>query len=412
MTQSSSSSSSATRKRCPACKSMVPLAASICEVCGHEFGSTQAIPKAAARRERHGSARADQPARSSLVGIAGISLALLGLVLGAMLFLPRLLGDAPATQPVAMPAVTIVQPQLTPQQAAEPMAVAAAPVELPTPTEPPPPMPLPSPTPIPPIEYTVREGDTCGGIALRYGISVQALAAANQLDPTFCLIRIGQTLRVPVPTPTPGPTATFPPGYTPPPSPTPPPVIVHTVQSGDTCGGIAQRYGVPVALLRAQNNLDEACVIRVGQVLTLTLATPTPVPTLTPVVAQTPTPRSSYPPPILVGPADGAQFGEQQAVVTLQWVTVGLLQPDEWYVVQVQPSGAVTVPIYETKSTSIKLTQDILGDAQEREIAWWVQVRRRAGVDPATGERRYVELSLPSVAHRFTWRRPIATPTP
>lgn len=391
----------------------MPLAASACEICGHEFGSTQAIPKQALRgAQAEHEARESRRSGSALVGVVGVSLALLGLVLGAMLLLPRLLGDRAATQPLPAPAVTIVQPQLTLQPAVEPVAVAAAPVAPPTPTEPPPPTPLPSPTPIPPVEYTVREGDTCGAIALRYGISVQALATANQLDPNFCLIRVGQTLRVPVPTPTPGPTATFPPGYTPPPSPTPPSVIVHTVQSGDTCGGIAQRYGVPVTLLREQNNLDEACVIRVGQVLTLTFTTPTPVPTLTPVVAQTPTPRSGYPPPILVSPVDNAQFDEQQSIVTLQWLTVGLLQPDEWYVIQVQPSGAITVPIYETKSTSIKLTQDILGDAQEREIAWWVQVRRLIGTDPATGERRYVELSLPSAAHRFTWRKSVATPTP
>lgn len=47
----------------------------------------------------------------------------------------------------------------------------------------------------PPIWYTVKPGDTLGGIARRYGISVAGLKKANGL--TSDLIRAGQKLRIP-----------------------------------------------------------------------------------------------------------------------------------------------------------------------------------------------------------------------
>jgi len=50
------------------------------------------------------------------------------------------------------------------------------------------------------------------------------------------------------------------------------PVATHTVTSGDTLAGIAQRTGVPVELLAADNGLDDPDRIRAGQVLTV--ATP------------------------------------------------------------------------------------------------------------------------------------------
>jgi len=268
---------------------------------------------------------------------------------------------------------------------------------------------LPTPTPPPPLEYTVRDGDTCGGIALRFGVPLATLIAANNLDPNLCLIRVGDRLVIPLPTPTPDPNATL--VVNPPPAADRPAQIVYTVQTGDTCSGIAQKINVPLEILVAQNNLDANCLIRAGQVLTVIFATPTPFQSPTPIVAQTPTPRVGYDAPIVIAPANGAQISEAQRAVTLQWLTVGLLGSEEWYVVQVQPTGAITVPIFETKATSLKITQDILGERGESEIVWWVQVKRLMGVDPLTNQRVYVELSPPSAARAFVWRRPLpATP--
>ena len=52
----------------------------------------------------------------------------------------------------------------------------------------------PSPTQ---VLYTVQNGDTLGGIALRFGVTVEAIQAANNLDTT--LIYVGQVLQIPQP---------------------------------------------------------------------------------------------------------------------------------------------------------------------------------------------------------------------
>ncbi len=405
----------------------------MCEICGHEFGTTQAIPRARLeeteaaarprpRRPNPGVTHQPAPRRQSVMarvpwGVIGVLAVIAFVVVGAML----LAEHSGLTQTSAEPTVEILF-----QESADPEdGVIVVTAQLATPptstSEPPTATPAPSPTPVPPIEYTVQAGDTCGGIAQRFGIGLGTLAAANNLDTNTCLIRVGDKLIIPVPTPTPVPTETLPPGAPPPttgpvsaePTVTRPAQIVHVVKGGETCLEIAQRYNVPLESLMQQNNLDSNCLIRINQVLTVTFATPTPFLSPTPFILQTPTPRAGYSAPSVILPQDDAQISGTQEIVTLQWLTVGLLQQDEWYVVQVQPSGAITVPIFETKATSLKLTQDILGDWQERDIAWWVQVKRFVGIEPGTGQRIYVEISPPSAVRSFVWRkRPESTATP
>lgn len=338
----------------------------------------------------------------------GVIAVIAGLLVGALLLLRD--GGLGAT---ASPTIQVIVNTPIGGQAG---ITAEAPTALPTATlVPATPTPAPTATPVPPVEYTIVAGDTCGGIAQKFGVGLNELLAFNGIDEN-CLIRAGDTLKIPVPTPTAGPTAdgataqpTLPPNAGP--TGTVPPLITYKVASGDTCIDIAQRFNVTIEFLRTQNNLDENCALSIGQELRLVFATATPEFTVTPFVLQTPTPRAGYAAPVLVAPQNGAAFGEGDTLVTLQWLTVGLLKPDEWYVVQVQPSKAITVPIYQTKATSLKLTQDLLAGNIEDKVTWFVQVRRRAGND-ATGNPTYVDVSLPSEVRNFTWRKPISTPTP
>jgi LysM repeat protein len=99
-----------------------------------------------------------------------------------------------------------------------------------------------------PSSVVVQSGDTLGSIAARNGVSIQALLKANNLTATSTL-KIGQVLNIP------GGSSSQKTGSI-------------TVQSGDTLGSIANRYGVSVATLRSMNGLSSDNV-SVGQVLRL-----------------------------------------------------------------------------------------------------------------------------------------------
>lgn len=341
-------------------------------------------------------------------GVIGVVAVITGLLAGAMLLLRS--GGLPTA---ISPTIQVI---VNTPDAAQAGTIAEAPTVLPTGTlVPATPTPVPTATPIPPQEYTIVAGDTCGGIAQKFGVGLNELLAFNGIDEN-CLIRAGDTIKIPVPTPTAGPTPegataqpTLPPNAGP--TGTVPPLITHKVAAGDTCIAVAQQYNVTVEFLRAQNGLDENCALSIGQELKLVFSTATPEFTVTPFVLQTPTPRAGYAAPVLVAPQHGAAFSEGHTLVTLQWLTVGLLKQDEWYVVQVQPGKAITVPIYQTKATSLKLTQDLLAGNAEATVTWFVQVKRRAGSD-ANGNPVYEDVSPSSEVRTFTWRKPINTPTP
>lgn len=72
----------------------------------------------------------------------------------------------------------------------------------------------PPPTPTPQLTHIVKSGDTAWAIALRYGLTLEQLAAFNNIAPE-AILQIGQELLVRPPTPTPEPTPTATPTLTP-----------------------------------------------------------------------------------------------------------------------------------------------------------------------------------------------------
>ncbi len=100
--------------------------------------------------------------------------------------------------------------------------------------------------------YTVQAGDTLGGIATQYGVSVASLESANGItNPTD--LQIGEVLSIP----SGGGSAAASSGST------------YTVQAGDTLGGIAAQYGVSVASLQSANGITDPTALQIGQVLTI-----------------------------------------------------------------------------------------------------------------------------------------------
>jgi LysM repeat protein len=93
---------------------------------------------------------------------------------------------APQTQPTTAPAPPAGQgAQAPPQAQAQPQPTA-------------PPAPQPTPTILPnQRQHTVQGGDTLFAIAQRYGTTVDAIVAANNLSSRSVTLRIGQVLVIP-----------------------------------------------------------------------------------------------------------------------------------------------------------------------------------------------------------------------
>ena len=109
--------------------------------------------------------------------------------------------------------------------------------------------------------YRVKVGDTLSGIAVRTGVSVAALRAANPRLKTADAVQAGWVLTVP--TSSAARTAA-----------TPVKAGTYIVRAGDTLSGIAVRTGVSVAGLRAANpRLKTADAVQAGWVLTVPTST-------------------------------------------------------------------------------------------------------------------------------------------
>ncbi|MCL4533851.1 MAG: LysM peptidoglycan-binding domain-containing protein [Bacteroidetes bacterium] len=128
-----------------------------------------------------------------------------------------------------------------------------------------------------PSRHTVQPGETLSQIAERYGVSVDAIAAANKLQDRDNL-KMGQELVIPAPgapTPVAAPMSPAPPAPAAPapaaPAPAPteaaPAVTRYRVVPGDTLNSIAQQFGVSTADLIQANNLANGDDIRIDQEL-------------------------------------------------------------------------------------------------------------------------------------------------
>jgi len=118
--------------------------------------------------------------------------------------------------------------------------------------------------------HVVQRGENLYRIALRYGTTFRALAAANGIV-NVNHIYVGQRLVIPGD------------GAAPAPSPQPAPSgQTYTVQRGDTLSAIALRYGVSMWTLAQLNGIRNPSFIYVGQVLRIpgggSSAPPTPSP--------------------------------------------------------------------------------------------------------------------------------------
>lgn len=103
--------------------------------------------------------------------------------------------DCPAPEVIVVTATFEATDVLLPSPSATETAIIEfTPTTTPLPTE----SPYPTETQVPTatqVLYTIQRGDTLGGVALRFGVTVEAIQALNNLETT--MIYVGQVLQIP-----------------------------------------------------------------------------------------------------------------------------------------------------------------------------------------------------------------------
>lgn len=112
--------------------------------------------------------------------------------------------------------------------------------------------------------HVVAPGDTLYSISLTYGVSIEAIMAANGLTDANTLV-VGVQLTIPAPgatvVPPPAPTTAAPTAV----APAPPSGQVYVVQPGNNLFRIGLLYGCTVDQMASYNNIPAPYIIFVGQ---------------------------------------------------------------------------------------------------------------------------------------------------
>jgi len=379
-------------RNCPVCGTKLSENARRCLVCGTDLSNSNepSSSKIKKTNDRIDSKRIPE-VKMNLIALIAIIVVILVLI-GLLIFFIVTGGKSEAEGGVDPEATITVTPTLT-----------ATPSNTPTQT------PLPTWTPLPPIEYTVKDNETCLDIALQFNTSVQSIILANNLN-TSCLISPGNVLQVPQPTLTPSPVPTA----------TPEAFIADVemctqtdsiiVEANMTLSSIAANYNVSMSDIRIYNNLPND-IVRQGDKLIIPLCDrlPTAGPTLTP------TPLPPYPAPNPLLPRSGAAFAATDEAVTLQWASVASLFPGEVYRVVVQDltSAEEKILVDYVSDTKYILPASFRPiDTTPHIIQWSVSVARQINSDP--NSPIYEEAGAISVFRVFSWVgsgvAPTATP--
>src|SRR5512143_214423 len=375
---------------CPTCGTRLSETAVRCPVCGTDL-RPKAKPTTAPRQAEKSVQAARMPEVTLSLPVA-LGLLVLFLAVGATVVYAGLSAAKRVVNPTAIPTQT------------ETATPSATPTDTQLPTL------APSATQQEPFEYTVAAGDTCGGIAVTFGVSVQSLIILNNLPASCNNLSVGQKLKVPYPTATPAPlpTNTLEAAAA---TQAACDKVVVTVQENDTLSSIAANYAVPQQAIKDFNGLATDTVF-IGQSLSIPLcareATPGPTPT--------PTIPPPYPAANLLLPSDGQAFTLANDVVTLQCASIGTLRDNEAYQViieDVTAGQARRIVDHVTDTKYIVPTTFRPKDNVAHVMRWWGVPVRQNGSDEQ-GQPVWDTAGATSDKRDFTWVGAAveATPTP
>ncbi len=376
-------------KLCPTCGTRVSESAKRCPVCGSNLGSTTATKGGAAK------------------GVQGTRMPEITLSLPAALgFLALFLGIG------AVPVFFLMKSTPPPTSGPTPtQTIAATATITPTPTITLTPTLEMTATPLPPVEYQIKSGDTCGGIAVLYGlIDARSIIEANpSINATCSNLVQGMTIKVPQPTATPPPaaTATLSSAAATQAACT---NVDYTIQPGDSLAGIAANYNVSVQEIKQFNGLVNEALLA-GNIIKIPLCNRVSPNEPT----RTPTAPPPYAAPNLLLPADGSPFGADNDTVTLQWASVGTLRPNESYMVIVEDVTEGTGRKLVEYVTDQKFTVPLSfrpTDSQPHVMRWTVATVRQSGTTKEN-EPIWDTAGASSVPRVFIWSgEPSTAPVP
>lgn len=289
---------------------------------------------------------------------------------------------------------------------AQPILPENIPVLSPTNTATATPVPTPTSTPSPPEEvlltHEVRRGENLLAIAGFYGVTVEQVQQANNLQDE--LIREGDVLKIPLVRQSDIGDDELPVDSN----------FTYTVQEGDTVISIAVVFGSTVNDILAANNLGANAIIRPGDVLIV------PVRNVPEAVIESSNEGDGtdsvsvessqesgtriYIQPRLLGPPHEAVLSREESVL-LRWASVDILDTNEWYVVQVNPANGAAqnfFPIW-TKTNSHRLPNDAApSPGESASYTWKVSVIQV--VSGPEGNSILTATSPPSEIRTFTWQ--------
>lgn len=274
-----------------------------------------------------------------------------------------------------------------------------------------------------PFEHTIRQGEDCISIVYQYGhVELDVLQAFYQLNgfAGCSLPGPGNVVLVPRPTaivvvidPNAPPTATYDPRIG-----DPGQYIAvgqYCVIEEDTLTSIALKNDTTLRRICEMNPLPNGLdcsgcdfsqsdvgfcprppVISIGQCLNVPGSTPTPTATASPSGDETPTATPTHRAPSLVSPQDGASITGN---VLLQWVSVGRLQGNEYYVVEVLDETTGKVFNDATRSTSVMLPPDFFPAASQPHSVVW-----RVSIQFLNDQGLFIPVGGRTPDYRFTWQ--------
>lgn len=315
-------------------------------------------------------------------------------------FTPSPQGEAsPTVENITSPSPAPTEPSLTPS--VPPSAQPEVATSTLTPTLLPPTItPTASDTPGP-YEHTIQENETLGYIIQIYGytdfsVIAEVVAMNESIPDADTLPGAGAVILIPRMTATPTPENSELTRVAQEGTPTAVSVtlavqtviIQHIVVEGETIVGIAQQYATTLQVLSqlnpdipffgcdfnvASGGPDCNPPLQVGQAVNVPAPTPTPTLSPTPSGSETPTPIPTYRAPMVISPPQGGNA--PPIPVRLEWVSVGVLLANEFYLIQVRDTTSGTDYVEVTKNTSLRLPDSLIpGDGQPHAMEWTVRV--------------------------------------